>query len=215
MKLIYHEDFWTFYMNNRVDIDHIINSTSKIYKKYIEQNEMFQEIIYRLAKNQVLKNWNVRKSVLNTYITMKIRFYARHIMSKHINKYYVTLEGTNIQKETNTQKETKTQLPKYINVERYTSSLVYEDEIERTSDSYRPYSIPTINRDIYCHELMAILKEELNSIEYLIACMYMLDSFTRHEISDAIQVSYTTILKKIQNIKTIIHRVNNMEHKIL
>lgn len=196
MKLLYRPDFWSFYNDNRTEIDYIINYFSHRYYGLVDADDMFQEILLRLANSDLLIKYDSKKGSLNTYFTHKVRGYSSHY-AKEISKR-----------------------PYFIPIEYYIASC--EKDIE--TDKYnriknhidyktRPTFNETINNSLYSEEIMDILKERLDKTHYLIACLYLLDCYTCKEICQYIdKFSYNTIVKKINDIKSLIDKIINSHY---
>lgn len=79
-------NFWTFYVSNYKDIELIIRSVANKYAALINPDDMYEELIISLQRNNVLSQFNPTKARLNTFLTMKVRGYAKHLLTKRLKE---------------------------------------------------------------------------------------------------------------------------------
>lgn len=84
MNLTLPEDgkFWTFYLDNKQDLDRIIYAAARKYQAVIPVNEMHTEVLIKLEGRKVLESFDPSKSRLNTFMTGRIRGYASHVFEE-------------------------------------------------------------------------------------------------------------------------------------
>jgi hypothetical protein len=83
-------DFWKFYKENRQEIDRILWSICWKHKQVTDPREMFNELIVRLHRSDILKDFNPKEAQLHTYFTNRANFYARHIVTKEVRYFKKT-----------------------------------------------------------------------------------------------------------------------------
>lgn len=205
MDLKYYPDFWIFYKENQKEINQILNYYAYKYIRIIEPTEMFQELILRLAKSNVLKKYDSKKgTLLKTYFYSRVRGYAGHYAQEILKR------------------------PKIIPIESYIFYSEEEEKIDRHYDksffknhvdfkAIQPFN-ESIDNTLYSMEIMDILKNKLNNTNYFIACLYFLDCYTCREITDTLnKYAYNTVLRKINEIKEITNNIihNRNKHPVL
>lgn len=75
-------DFWEFYTANKKILDKIFYAQVSCYREAFDVDDLYQEIFFKLHKNNVLGQYDPTKSNLNTYITQKIKNYIRHTLDE-------------------------------------------------------------------------------------------------------------------------------------
>jgi hypothetical protein len=73
-------DFWDFYVAHRVFIDSLIVIWSFNYSRNYDIEDIRQEVLYRLQINNILKQYDHTRSQLNTFLTLKIVNYIKHVI---------------------------------------------------------------------------------------------------------------------------------------
>jgi len=177
--MLYYPDFNTFYKKNRTEVDKYIWSTAWKYQHIIEAEDMFQEIVLRLARSTFLKKWNEKKAALNTYFTCRIRFYALHIITKKLRELCVK----KLKKG-----EISTEPPvTFIRLdEQYEFS---EHGFESPGSVYEQGSCETmLSRDateeeeMFLKEIISLFRDKVTSLQVKIHEMYYWRELTYHEI---------------------------------
>jgi RNA polymerase sigma factor (sigma-70 family) len=79
-------NFWNFFVNNYKDIELIIRSVANKYAALINPDDMHEELIISLQRNDVLSQYNSSKAQLNTFLTMKVQGYAKHLLTKRLKE---------------------------------------------------------------------------------------------------------------------------------
>ena len=84
LHIQFHEnqDFWTFYLANKEDVDYIIDASCRMFKKIVPTEDMKQDILIRLYRSEFLDRYDPTKARLNTYITSLVRGYAKSIAER-------------------------------------------------------------------------------------------------------------------------------------
>jgi len=80
MNLKYSTNFWVFYMENKADIDTIIWRVCWAYRNIIYPEDLHTELLVRLQRSQMLKEYDATKSSLNTYVTQRVWGYSSYIL---------------------------------------------------------------------------------------------------------------------------------------
>jgi len=75
-------DFWEFYTANKKILDKIFYAQVSCYREAFDVDDLYQEIFFKLHKNNVLSQYDPTKSNLSTYITQKIKNYIRHTIDE-------------------------------------------------------------------------------------------------------------------------------------
>lgn len=79
-------NFFTFYMDNRKAVDLIINASAAYFHAVVPIEDMHNEILWLLHKNDFLEGYDSSKSSLHTYLTNTVRGYVRHVVDRERSK---------------------------------------------------------------------------------------------------------------------------------
>jgi hypothetical protein len=80
MNLKYSTDFWTFYMDNKTDMDKILWRVCWSYRNVIDPEDLHSKLLIRLQRSGMLDEFDPAKSSLNTYVTQRVRGYTSYIL---------------------------------------------------------------------------------------------------------------------------------------
>jgi len=73
-------NFTTFYVAHRAFIDDLIGIWSFEYRFNYDLDDIHQEVLYRLQVNRILEQYDHTRAQLNTFLTLKIKNYIRHVV---------------------------------------------------------------------------------------------------------------------------------------
>lgn len=173
--LTYHPQFNTFYNLNNKNLDMWIWSVAWRYQHIAEAEDIFQEVMLRLLKSTVLKDWNEEKgAALDTYITTRIRGYALHFITKIMReepeaKYFVRLDRYHDYGETEHDSETPGK--------GYFLDVFVEPEEETV---------------LLAKEILALFKRTVNPLQAKAFELYYMEGYTYEETATIINESMNT-----------------------
>jgi DNA-binding CsgD family transcriptional regulator len=72
-------DFWAFYLQNKKRIDDIIIAQTYRFRNVLDLDDMKQDILLLLIKNNFLESYDPKQSGIYTYLTNKVWGYAWHL----------------------------------------------------------------------------------------------------------------------------------------
>lgn len=170
----YYPNFNMFYEKNRTEIDKYIWSTVWKYQHILEPEDMFQEVVYRLAKSSFLKDWNEKKAALNTYFTGRVRGYTLHIITKRLKELCIKKKN-----------EILTEPP--ISFVRLNKQHEHMERFDLDMDNPSPYSYeikeePRGEEELFLKEIKNLFKKKISSLQAFIYEMHYWNELTYHEI---------------------------------
>jgi len=84
LHIQFHEnqDFWTFYLANKEDVDYIIDASCQRFNKIVPTEDMKLDILIELYRSGFLNRYDSTKARLSTYITSLVRGHAKTIAER-------------------------------------------------------------------------------------------------------------------------------------
>jgi len=176
--MLYYPDFNKFYEKNRTEIDKYIWSTAWKYQHILEAEDMFQEIVLRLARSTFLRDWNEKKAALNTYFTNRVRGYALHIITKILRQLCVKKLKDG---------ELPTEPPvSFLRLDSHEFSEwpLGTPGYDFTSGrhNFEISEDPTEEEEMFFKEIIGLFKDKVTPLQVKIFKMHYWSDFTYHEI---------------------------------
>ena len=183
-------DFWAFYLQNKARVDSIIIAQTHRFGKTLDLDDMTQDILLLLIKNDFLGSYNSDQSGIFTYLTNKVRGYAWHLY---------TLSHPNPWKPSYRSKDRKA----------WEQVLFYNlngTEWE-TKDRHQSHELPdksdfwdSWESEYSCQEIVEGIKGRMSPRNQKIVDM-LVEGLTAREISDALGVTPQAVVYRMKKIR--------------
>ena len=167
---------WDLYAENKKDMDKILYHAALKYSNVMDPEEIVQGTLMFLDKRNALEKFNPSKARLNTYLTMKIKFYVKHVIEAEMNR----------------REDPRDDIEKFKDNDPYFYSSAFSPlPFDGTSDTY--------------DEALDSLKKELTSSEQDFLSL-RIEGYTLSEITDMLDISYITVCDISKKIQMILRR---------
>lgn len=194
MKLIYKADFCEFFKTNQETVEELIWSAAWKYQHIIDPEDMHQDLFYRLARSDLLKEWIPEKGALNTYLTQRIWGYAMHFVTEKCKKpLFLSLDKNYRYPDSKGRSGYN-----YIESYSFTHERILEEE-------------PEAEEKVFTDEIKRLIEQRLKPIELKIFVMYYWEDFTYHEIMALLDVPYSMARIKCRKAALVVSRILTSE----
>lgn len=175
-------NFWKFFVSNYKDIKSIIRNTANKYAALISPDDMHEELIISLQRNDILSQFNPTKAKLNTFLTMKVQGYAKHLLTKRLKE------------------------PGTVDIETLNPSKndfqEYGTEEDTPLTQLKPLLTPSIEEDLIVKEVLSSIKKRLDPVQQEVLvrkCM----GYSNKEIAQNLNCTISKVSKCMDLVRNI------------